>query len=152
MIPDITNPFSPEVARGIEDQANEAGYSIFLCNTNWEDSREIRSLRVLTEKRVDGIIIAPTSNRLDFLEEILPRGIPVVFVSSAAKNSEHSSVVIELLYNPLDYYRIPLEIISWGGERDQSKESEEVKQAIKDFDWPETRRVSAFGRGFWKEH
>lgn len=95
VIPDITNPFFPEVARGIEDQANEAGYSIFLCNTNWEDSREIRSIRVLTEKRVDGIIIAPTASRLDFLEEILPRGMPVVFVSSAAKNSAHSSVVID---------------------------------------------------------
>ncbi len=108
MIPDITNPFFPEVARVIEDQANEVSYSIFLCNTNWEDSRGIRSLSVLTEKRVDGIIISPTSNRLDFLEEILPRRIPVVFASSAAKNSEHSSVVIELLHNPFDYYGIPL--------------------------------------------
>ncbi|HBG15795.1 MAG TPA: LacI family transcriptional regulator, partial [Firmicutes bacterium] len=30
IIPDITNPFFPEVARGIEDTAVEAGYTIFL--------------------------------------------------------------------------------------------------------------------------
>ena len=95
VIPDITNPFFPEVARGIEDQANEAGYSVFLCNTNWEESRENRYLKLLTEKRVDGIIIAPTSNRMDFLDGVLPGRIPVVFVSSSVKNSEHSSVVID---------------------------------------------------------
>ena len=49
-------------------------------------------------------------------------------------------------------YRIPPEVISLGGEHDQSKESEEVKQAVKGLDWPEARRISVFGRGFWKEH
>ncbi len=33
-----------------------------------------------------------------------------------------------------------------------SEESKEVKQATKGLDWPEARRISAFGRGFWKEH
>ena len=33
-----------------------------------------------------------------------------------------------------------------------STESKEVKQAIKGFDWPEARGISAFGYGFWKEH
>lgn len=41
-------------------------------------------------------------------------------------------------------YRIPPEVFSLGGERDQIKEGEEVKQNIKGDDWPETRRISAF--------
>ena len=36
ILPDITNPFYPEVARGIEEGAKQDGYSVFLCNTNWE--------------------------------------------------------------------------------------------------------------------
>ena len=34
IIPDISNPFSPEVARGIEDNAKEFGYSVIFCNTD----------------------------------------------------------------------------------------------------------------------
>ena len=31
VIPDIANPFFPELARGAEDKANESGYNIIFC-------------------------------------------------------------------------------------------------------------------------
>ncbi len=34
LIPDIANPFFPEIARGIEDVALKAGYTVVLCNTD----------------------------------------------------------------------------------------------------------------------
>lgn len=95
IIPDITNPFFPEVARGIEDGARDSGYSVFLCNTNWEIKREILYLNLLAEKRVDGIIIAPISNQVDFLEKTLRGKIPVVYVSNAPRNTKNSFVVID---------------------------------------------------------
>ncbi len=95
IIPDITNPFFPEVARGIEDGAREAGYSIFLCNTNWEKNREIHYINLLAEKRVDGIIIAPISNKVEFLEKTLNSKIPVVYVSNAPHDTQNSYVVID---------------------------------------------------------
>ena len=36
IIPDITSPFYPRVALGIEDTMLKAGYNVFLCNTNWK--------------------------------------------------------------------------------------------------------------------
>ncbi|MGB3842503.1 MAG: LacI family DNA-binding transcriptional regulator, partial [Bacillota bacterium] len=55
IIPDITNPFFPEVAHGIEDAAVEAGYTVFLCNTNWNPEREERYFDDLIRKQVDGL-------------------------------------------------------------------------------------------------
>ncbi|MHB8062649.1 MAG: LacI family DNA-binding transcriptional regulator, partial [Ruminiclostridium sp.] len=39
VIPDITNPFFPLMARGVEDYAQANGYSVFLCNTDGDSNR-----------------------------------------------------------------------------------------------------------------
>jgi LacI family transcriptional regulator/LacI family purine nucleotide synthesis repressor len=56
ILPDITNPFFPEVFSGAENVAREKGYTFFLCNTAGQYSRESEYLSILREKRVDGII------------------------------------------------------------------------------------------------
>jgi LacI family transcriptional regulator len=95
ILPDITNPFYPEVARGIEEGAAERGFSIFLCNTNWERNRQADYLRLLAEKRVDGIILAPIDNEVEALEHRLTGMIPVVYVSNAPAGTQHGFVVID---------------------------------------------------------
>ncbi|UCF96328.1 MAG: LacI family DNA-binding transcriptional regulator [Spirochaetaceae bacterium] len=95
IIPDITNPFYPEVARGIEDGAAEEGFSIFLCNTNWERERELEYLKLLAEKRADGIILAPIDNEVETAESRLTGKMPIVYVSNAPVGTLHSFVVID---------------------------------------------------------
>lgn len=56
IIPDISNPYYPRVVRGVEDVAQKKGYTLILCNTDRSRERTLEYLRVLREKRVDGII------------------------------------------------------------------------------------------------
>jgi LacI family transcriptional regulator len=56
---DITNPFFPEVARGVLDTAQANGYNIFLCNADGDAQQELRMLHSLADHAVDGIIIFP---------------------------------------------------------------------------------------------
>jgi LacI family transcriptional regulator len=63
VVPDISNPFFSEVARGAEHEAYAAGYNVFLCNTEEETQRELTALQSLEEKRVDGVVLC--SSRLD---------------------------------------------------------------------------------------
>jgi LacI family transcriptional regulator, galactose operon repressor len=95
ILPDITNPFFPEVARGVEDFAQENGYSVFLCNTNWERRRESDYVGLLAEKRADGLIIAPVSSNAEALEREFPRDMPVVYVSSVPTGTRRSCVAID---------------------------------------------------------
>jgi LacI family transcriptional regulator len=93
VIPDITNPFFPEIARGVEDAANELGYNVFLCNTNWNDKKERAYLKILQEKRADGIIITPVSDDDDhYLNEL---SIPLIYISRAPGGPDKSFVVID---------------------------------------------------------
>jgi len=57
VVPDITNPFFPEIVRGAEDTAAARGYSVILCNTVEDPVRERAVLELLESKRVDGIIL-----------------------------------------------------------------------------------------------
>jgi LacI family transcriptional regulator len=95
ILPDITNPFYPEVARGIEEGAKKDGYSVFLCNTNWEQQRQSQYIQILAEKRVDGIIIAPVADATDPLLDRLFDTIPVVYVDRPPQNTRRSYVVID---------------------------------------------------------
>lgn len=62
ILPDITNPFFPGIARGAEDKANKSGYSIIFCNTDDQLEVEEKYIENLTKKMVDGMIIAHSSN------------------------------------------------------------------------------------------
>ena len=57
IIPDIKNPFFPELARAVEDTAFEYGYTVILCNSDENANKEKHYLEKLTKKYVAGIIL-----------------------------------------------------------------------------------------------
>ncbi|ADL50158.1 LacI family DNA-binding transcriptional regulator [Clostridium cellulovorans] len=93
MIPDISNPFYPEVIRGIEDVANKYSYSIFLLNTDRSREKEQKCLSVLQEKMVDGAILMSFSVPEEIKNHI--NNIPIVLISSIPKNTEFVTVRID---------------------------------------------------------
>jgi len=95
IIPDISNPFFPQVASGVEDGAREKGYSVFLCNTNYESDQEARYLQLLIEKRVDGIILASGCQASDTINPLLMGSIPIVSLCTRFENVKNSFVVID---------------------------------------------------------
>lgn len=82
IIPDIENPFFPGMARGVEDAAVKKGYTVFLCNSDGKISKESDYIMTLYEKRVDGLILAPTgTDSEDNIESILREStLPIVIV------------------------------------------------------------------------
>jgi LacI family transcriptional regulator len=64
VLPDVTNPFYPEVIVGAEEIARAAGYSVILCNANEDAEQEQQQLNTLFSHRVDGVLIAISFDRL----------------------------------------------------------------------------------------
>jgi LacI family transcriptional regulator len=56
VLPDISNPFFATVACAVEDTAFDAGYTVLLCNTKNERSRQLSYLRLLDSQQLDGIL------------------------------------------------------------------------------------------------
>jgi DNA-binding LacI/PurR family transcriptional regulator len=57
VVPDISNPYYPEVSRGIEDIANAHGYKLMFCSTDRLADRASAYIEALLFKRVDGLVI-----------------------------------------------------------------------------------------------
>jgi DNA-binding LacI/PurR family transcriptional regulator len=55
------------VAKGIEDAILPLGYSMILCNSDEDSNRELTFLNMLISKQVDGIILLPTCENINFL-------------------------------------------------------------------------------------
>src|SRR5438045_6052811 len=64
LVPDIANPFFPEVVRGAEDTAHAAGYSLLIASSDNDTRREELYLRLFLAKRVDGVILTKAPGRL----------------------------------------------------------------------------------------
>ncbi|CAA9232223.1 MAG: hypothetical protein AVDCRST_MAG77-1069 [uncultured Chloroflexi bacterium] len=81
VVPDSTNPFFAEVARGIEAACFRAGYTLILSNSDRSLEKERQQARVLVEKRVDGVLLFNHSDAsaatISWLRE---QGMPVVLV------------------------------------------------------------------------
>jgi LacI family transcriptional regulator len=84
VVPDIANPFFPEVARAAEDLALEHGYNMFLCNTIEDPDREAAVLGLLEDKRVDGVILCASRLPDERLLPLLRRHKAVVLVNRPA--------------------------------------------------------------------
>ena len=95
IIPDISNPFFPEVTRGIEKRAKEKGYSVFLCNTNYESDQEAHYLQLLIERRVDGIILASGFQDASLLGSLSVGTVPIVSLCARYDNIKDSFVIID---------------------------------------------------------
>ncbi|MBE3577977.1 MAG: LacI family DNA-binding transcriptional regulator [Limnochordales bacterium] len=80
VIPDISNPFFPDVVRAVEDVAAQHGYSVLLSNTDWNLYREKESLGILRSRQVDGIVLVPSQvePHLDWLTR---SSIPVALLT-----------------------------------------------------------------------
>lgn len=62
VIPNNSNPYFAEIIRGVEDRCFAAGYNVILCNSNDDPERQAAYLRVLAEKRVDGLVLVASGS------------------------------------------------------------------------------------------
>ncbi|WP_027909475.1 LacI family DNA-binding transcriptional regulator [Pseudomonas sp. URMO17WK12:I4] len=80
LLPNASNPYFAELARGIEDHAERNGYSVILCNSDDDIDKQLRYLRVLLERRIDGLIVATVASDAAFAQALAALRVPLVLV------------------------------------------------------------------------
>jgi len=81
VIADITNPFYPEVVRGVEQAASSYDMSLLLYDTAEDSEREAQALRLLGERHVDGVIICASRLSEERLTMLARVDTPLVFIN-----------------------------------------------------------------------
>ena len=80
VISDNCNPLFSLVVKGIEEVATQRGYNVILCNTNQEIDTEIKQIKTLYERQVDGIVISLATESVNHLDKYIHRK-PFVFIN-----------------------------------------------------------------------
>jgi LacI family transcriptional regulator len=80
ILPDISNPFFPGLARAVEDVANKQGITVILGNSDDLGLKESSYIKLLKRKYVDGIIFASNTIRQEDVEFLRKENIPTVLL------------------------------------------------------------------------
>ncbi|MGM0548274.1 MAG: substrate-binding domain-containing protein, partial [Bacillota bacterium] len=95
IIPDISNPFFPQVARAIEDKAQKSGYSIIFFNTDNHLEKEKKAVELFKSKQVDGLIVSLSLGNEEILKELKAANYPVVQIDRSVLSNSYPLVSID---------------------------------------------------------
>ncbi|MFV0252159.1 MAG: LacI family DNA-binding transcriptional regulator [Beutenbergiaceae bacterium] len=95
LVPDSSNPFFAELATAIEDAAFDRGLIVLLGNTVDNRDRELTYVRTFLDRKVDGLIICPSSESGHLMPELDRSGVPVVFTDRAVGLSSATRVLVD---------------------------------------------------------
>ncbi|NMA94839.1 MAG: LacI family transcriptional regulator [Clostridiales bacterium] len=93
VLPNITNPIFPLVARGVEDIARKEGYTVILCNTDEDKDIEIDYINKLKNRWVDGFIFATAGKDAKHILDLKEDGFPVVLLIRNIENKVDSVII-----------------------------------------------------------
>ena len=96
VLPDITNPFFPEIIRGAEDTAFERGYFLMTANTDEQIGRERRIVAALRSYRVDGVLLASASGTdTSHLQSTIDAGVALVCLDRTVPGVRTDAVLLD---------------------------------------------------------
>jgi LacI family transcriptional regulator len=95
IIPDISNIFFAELARGIEDIATMYKYNIILSNSDQNMEKELHLLNTMLGKQVDGLVFMGGNITPDLVAEFEKSPVPIVLAGSIEASEKIPSVNID---------------------------------------------------------
>jgi DNA-binding LacI/PurR family transcriptional regulator len=99
-VPEFGNPVFAALAEAMESHAARAGLATILCNTHGSAQRELDYVRMLLERRVEGMVfisaeITDIRGEHSHYAQLLERGARLVFVNGGTTQLEVTSVGVD---------------------------------------------------------
>lgn len=103
IIPEIVHHFFATVISGMEQVANENGYSVLICLSDESFDKEVLNMEMLANGSIDGFIMAlskETQYKADYhhITEVIEQGMPVVMFDRVAPEILCDKVIIDDKY------------------------------------------------------
>lgn len=146
VIPDLTNPLFPPIARGVEDVLGAVGYNAWIINTDNDPDREAAAVESMRVRSVEGFVFATARLEHPLLAELTAAGSPVVLVNRRVARPDIPSVTADDATGVALAVRHLVElghqkIVHLAGPQDLSTGRDRLRafrQALRDHDLPDT--------------
>ncbi|TLU99111.1 LacI family DNA-binding transcriptional regulator [Dyadobacter luticola] len=116
IIPEIANHFFSQLINGIESIAYNLGYHVVIFQSHDSYEREVANTNYLVSRKVDGLLIslASLTTNLFHFQDLMEKGLPIVFLDRVPKEIETHKVVAD---NFDGSYRATVHLIESGRRR-----------------------------------
>jgi len=93
IVTDILNPFHATLAKGVQDTAEESGYTVLMFNSDEQPDKERRALETLHGHLPQGLIVVPTAQTQENLA-VVP-GLPTIELDRASGREGAHTVMVD---------------------------------------------------------
>ncbi|TFC21131.1 LacI family DNA-binding transcriptional regulator [Cryobacterium glucosi] len=93
VIIDLSNSFFLDMARGAEDEAEKAGMTVLLANSDLKDSKQTVYMNLFSEDRVAGILLAPIPNSFLVIDSAKAHNRRVVLLNDSLEAADSCCVM-----------------------------------------------------------
>lgn len=90
----ISNPYFTEILQGVEAGALEHGYGLLIADPHDDPEHERKVVQLLHERRVDGMIVAPSADPDELLAYLGKHDVPTVFLDRLVETPTDTSAGI----------------------------------------------------------
>jgi LacI family transcriptional regulator len=97
LIPNFENIFFTSIVSNIENGLLQEGYSTIVCDYKENPHLEAEKLNFLLDKMVDGIIMMPSTDSDELINEIISKDIPVILIDRMINNVNCDVVLVDNL-------------------------------------------------------
>ncbi len=95
IVSDISNPFSSQLARVIENEAEKHNYTVISGSSDENADRSAKLLNLFIDRQVDGIILAPVENTEIQVTDLLERKMPFVLIDRFFPDLKTNSISLD---------------------------------------------------------
>ncbi|MFJ9727315.1 LacI family DNA-binding transcriptional regulator [Streptomyces sp. NPDC101209] len=87
----ISNPYFTEILQGVEAAALAAGHGLLIADPHDDPAHERTVVQLLHERRVDGMIVAPSAEPRELLTYLARHDVPTVFLDRLVEGDTEGS-------------------------------------------------------------
>ncbi len=95
VVADIANPFFGHLARIIENEANNFGYTVIFGSSDEDDFKSESVINTLLNRQVDGFIIVPTEGSREQIRSLVKKKVPLVLIDRYFSELNTNHVVLD---------------------------------------------------------
>src|SRR4029453_12892915 len=95
LLPSVSNPFSGEIHRAMEDALGERGIAVFASSLDDDPDRERKLISAFLGRRVDGLVLTTIAKSQAYMIPEHSRDLPLVFIDREPVGSEADAVVTD---------------------------------------------------------
>ncbi|HUX97257.1 MAG TPA: substrate-binding domain-containing protein [Bacteroidales bacterium] len=95
IVADIANPFFSHLARFIEDEAANYGYTVLFGSSDEDAFKSELLIKTLFNRQVDGFIIVPTEGTINQIRGLMRRKVPMVLIDRYFPDVHTNYVILD---------------------------------------------------------